>query len=212
MIWLFNNIDTVLGDLGWHLLLALPPIVLSLLIATPVGWLVHRRRMARGLVVSGVGLLYAIPSLPLLIILPLIIGTGLRSPLNIIIALTLYGLALMVRSAAAAFSAIDPSTLDASIATGHNRGQHFWAVQLPLAGPALLAGLRVVAVSTVSLVTVGGVLGAAGLGRQFVDGFQRGIVAEVGTGIVLTLLLALALDGLLVLLGRVLMPWQERRT
>ena len=212
MTWLLNNLDVVLQDLGWHLFLALPPIVLSLVIATPIGWLVHRRRVARGLVVSGVGLLYAIPSLPLFIILPLIIGTGLRSPLNIIIALTLYGLALMVRSAAAAFSAIDPNTLDAAVATGHNRAQHFWTVQLPLAGPALLAGLRVVAVSTVSLVTVGGVLGAAGLGRQFVDGFQRAIVAEIVTGIVLTLLLALALDGLLVLLGKLLMPWQERRT
>lgn len=208
MTWLQNNLAEVAHHLGWHLALALPPIVLSLLIATPIGWVVHRRRV-RGVVVSGLGLLYAIPSLPLFIILPIILGTGLRSPVNIIVALTLYGIALMVRTAAEAFSALDDVTLDASVASGHARGQHFWQVQLPLAGPTLLAGLRVVAVSTVSLVSVGGVLGVSGLGMLFVDGFQRGIIMEITVGVVLTVLVAVILDLALVLLGRVLMPWQR---
>ena len=85
-----------------------------------------------------------------------------------------------------------------------------WGMELPLAGPVLLAGLRVVAVSTISLVTVSGVLGISSLGLLFVDGFQRGIVAEVVAGIVATVALALAVDGALVLTGRVLLPWTRR--
>ena len=209
MTWLLNNHEAVLHHLVWHVLLAIPPIALSLLIATPIGWVVHRRRVLNHTVTTGLSLLYAIPSLPLFIILPMIIGVGLRSPVNVIIALTLYGLALMIRSASEAFGAVDTSTQDAAVATGHDRAQQFWSVQLPLAGPALLAGLRVVAVSTVSLVTVGGVLGIAGLGRLFVDGFQRGISGEILTGVVLTLIVASVFDALLVLGGRLLMPWER---
>ena len=80
-------------------------------------------------------------------------------------------------------------------------------MELPLAGPTLLAGLRVVAVSTVSLVTVGAVLGIPSLGLLFTDGFQRGILAEIITGILLTVAVALVLDAVLVLAGRLLLPW-----
>ena len=82
---------------------------------------------------------------------------------------------------------------------------------LPLAGPAILAGLRVVTVSTVSLTTVGAVLGVPSLGWLFTNGFQRGLTAEILTGLVVTVLLAVVLDGLVVLAGRVLMPWTRRR-
>lgn len=212
MTWLVNNASDVAGHFVWHVVLALPPMLLSLLIAVPIGWWVHRRRLARGVVTSGFSLLYAIPSLPVFIILPLILGTGLRSPINIVVALTLYGLALMVRSAVEAFRSVDAMTLDAAIAAGYDRRQHLFGVQLPLAGPALLAGLRVVAVSTVSLVTVGGVLGTPGLGLLFVDGFQRGIMAEIITGIVGTVVLAIGVDALLVGIGRVMMPWTAVRS
>ena len=95
---------------------------------------------------------------------------------------------------------------------GYGGLRRFVTVELPLAGPTLLAGLRVVAVSTVSLVTVGAVLGVESLGSLFTDGFQRGILVEILTGIVLTAALALLLDGLLVLVGRLLMPWTRPRS
>ena len=157
------------------------------------------------------GLMYAIPSLPLFVLLPGLIGTGVRSPLNIVIALTLYGLALMVPTASDGFRSVSRDVLGSAIAQGYAPAARFWQVELPLAGPVLLGGVRVVAVSTISLVTVGGVLGVPSLGMLFVDGVRRGIVAEIAAGVVATAALALLTDALLVLLGRALMPWHRGR-
>lgn len=209
MSWVLDNLDTISSNLGAHLLQALPPIVLSFVLAIPIAKLAGSRGWLRGTVSVTSGLLYAVPSLPLFIVLPLILGTGIRSPFNIVVALTLYGLALMVPSAVGAFGSVSREVLRSATAQGYAPLARFVQVELPLAGPVLLAGLRVVTVSTVSLVTVGGVLGVPSLGMLFVDGFQRGIVAEILAGIVMTAVLALVLDGLLVLLGRVLMPWSR---
>ncbi len=210
MRWVLDNLDTIAGHTANHLIQALPPIVVSFLLAVPLGWLANRVRPLRTVLLSGAGLMYAIPSLPLFVVLPLLLGTGIRDALNIVIALTLYGLALMVPAAADALRQVDPRTLDAADAMGYPPLRRFLTVDLPLAGPALLAGLRVVAVSTVSLVTVGAVLGVESLGSLFTDGFQRGILEEVFAGIVVTMLLAITVDLALVLLGRVLMPWTRR--
>lgn len=207
MTWVLDNLDTIAGHTVAHLLLALPPIVASFLIAVPLGWVANRVGWLRTPLLSAAGLVYAIPSLPLFVVLPVLLGTGIRDPFNIIVALTLYGLALMVPAAADALGQVDARVVQAAEAMGYPPLRRFLGVELPLAGPTLLAGLRVVAVSTVSLVTVGAVLGVPSLGMLFTDGFQRAIVAEVLTGIVVTVALALALDGLLVLLGRVLLPW-----
>ena len=210
MNWVLANLDVVGRHTVSHLVLALPPIVLSLLLAVPLGWLANRVRWLRTPLLTGAGLFYAIPSLPLFVVLPVVIGTGIRDPINIIIALTLYGLALLVPIAADALRQVDARILDAADAMGYPPMRRFVTVDLPLAGPALLAGLRVVAVSTVSLVTVGAVLGVPSLGMLFTDGFQRGIIAAVLTGIVATVALALVLDGLIVLAGRLLLPWTRR--
>ena len=211
MKWLSNNLDTVWADLISHLALAIPPIIVSFVLAVPIGWLANRVRRLRTPLLSAAGLFYAIPSLPLFVVLPIILGTGIRDSFNIVVALPLYGLALMVPSAADALRSVDPRVEDAADALGYGRLRRFAAVELPLAGPTLLAGLRVVAVSTVSLVTVGAVLGVPSLGLLFTDGFQRGILGEVVTGVVVTVALALLIDGLLVLLGRALLPWTRPR-
>jgi osmoprotectant transport system permease protein len=208
--WLWSNLDLVWLRTLDHIVLSLPPIVLSFVIALPLGWLANRYRPTRGAILSIAGLFYAIPSLPLLFILPVIIGTSLRSPANLIAALTLYGLALMVRVVADGLASVDPDVRQSATAVGFSAWSRFWLVELPLAGPVLLAGVRVVTVSTVSLATVGAVIGAKSLGSLFTDGFQRGIQIEIITGIVATVLLALVLDGAVVLLGRVLMPWTRR--
>lgn len=207
MNWLWQNLGRV-GELALvHLALSVPAIILSFVIAIPIGYLAHRQRWARGALLSLCGLLYAIPSLALLISLPPITGFSIRSPINLVVALTMYGIAVMLRTAADAFDAVEPDTRLAATALGYSGARRFWAVELPLAGPVLLAGLRVVVVSTVSLVTVGAVIGVASLGSLFTDGFQRGIEVEIVTGIVATMALALLLDGACVLGGRLLMPW-----
>jgi len=135
----------------------------------------------------------------------------LRSVVNVVVALTIYGLALMVPQACAAFRSVDREVLDSATAVGYGPRALFARVELPLAGPALLGGLRIVSMSTIALVTIGGVLGVPSLGMLFVDGFQRGILAEILSGLVLTVLLALAADAALVGLGRLLMPWTRAR-
>lgn len=207
MTWLFNNGDLIGQLVVAHLLIAIPPIILSFVISVPIGWVANRFSWSRGSLLTVLGLLYAIPSLPLFIILPLIIGTGLRDSINLVVALTLYGIALMVRTTADGLASVDPDVRQSASAVGFSARSQFFRVELPLAGPVLLAGIRVVAVSTISLTTVGAVIGIDSLGSLFTDGFQRGITVEIFTGIVLTIILALGVDGLLVLLGRVLMPW-----
>lgn len=211
MKWLSQNVETVLSLTIAHLGLALPAIVLSLLIAVPIGRLAHGLRWLRNPTIAFVGVLYAIPSLPLFILIPSIFGTGLRSSATAIIVLTVYGVAILVRSAADAFAAVADSTLTSATAVGYSRWRIFWAVELPLAVPVLIAGLRVVAVSTVSLVTVASLVGISSLGTLFTDGFQRGIIAEVVAGLVVTVAIAVALDLLLAGLGRVLTPWTRHR-
>ena len=210
MTWIWSNLDLLWDRTLDHLILSVPPIFLSFLIAVPLGWLANRYRAGRGIILTSSGLLYAIPSLPLFFVIPAIVGTSLRSPLNLVIALTVYGVALMVRVVADGLASVDKDVRQSAVAVGYSGWSIFWQVELPLAGPVLLAGLRVVAVSTVSLATVGAVIGAQSLGSLFTDGFQRGIQAEIIAGIGLTVALALALDGALVLLGRVLLPWTRR--
>ncbi len=221
MNWVLSNLDTIGDDTVSHLAIAIPPIIISFLLSIPIGWLVVRlqrpggSRISAGLgsgIVTVAGLLYAIPSLALFVALPGIIGTSLTSPVNVIISLTIYGLALMVRSTVDGLTSVDAATMQAATAMGYSGGQRFFRVQLPLAGPVLLAGLRVVSVSTISLTTVGAVLGIQSLGSLFTDGLARGIYEEIISGIVMVLVLAFALDGLLVLLGRLVLPWTRRAT
>ena len=155
MSWLGENLGAIGAAALAHLALSVPPIVLGLLIALPIGWFAHRYRLSRGVVLAVCGVLYAIPSLPLFIVLPSLIGTRILDPANVVVALTVYAVALLVRSVADALASVDREALQSSTAVGYSAARRFWAVELPLAGPVVLAGLRVVAVSTVSLVTVG---------------------------------------------------------
>ncbi|MBK0332416.1 ABC transporter permease subunit [Brachybacterium halotolerans subsp. kimchii] len=211
MSWVLANLPLLAERLLAHLGQSIPPIVLAFVLAIPIAKLANARGWLRGGLTAGAGLLYAVPSLPLFIVLPIILGTGIRSTVNIIVALTIYGLALMVPSASEALRAVSRDTLQSATAQGYAPLARFLRVELPLAGPALVAGLRVVAVSTVSLVTVGGVLGVPSLGMLFIDGFQRSITAEILAGIVLTAALAIALDLLIMLGGRLALPWSRVR-
>ncbi|QPL06024.1 MULTISPECIES: ABC transporter permease [Actinomyces] len=211
MTWVLANLPLLGQYTLAHLTQAVPAIIATFLLAVPAARLARLSRPVRSLLVTGSSLLYAIPSLALFIVLPLIIGTGVRDTLNVIVALTLYGLALMVPAAVEALESVDRGPLAAATAMGMGIERRFLTVELPLAGPALLAGLRVVTVSTISLTTVGAVLGVRSLGFLFTDGFQRGLWSEVLSGLVLTVALALILDLLVVAVGRLLMPWTRRR-
>ena len=211
MTWLRLNWRQVIDLIGQHLMLSLPAIVLSILVAVPISHWAHRFRWLGRPLVGFATLLYAIPALPLLIVIPVIFGFPLRSPATMIMALTIYGVALLVRTGVDAFGVVDGSVRDAAIALGHSPRGRFWRVDLPLAVPILVSGIRVMAVSTVGLVTIGALIGQSGLGLLLTDGFQRGIIAEVATGVIVTIVLAVALDGLVLAGGRALTPWMRAR-
>jgi osmoprotectant transport system permease protein len=159
--WIVNNLPLIWQLTLEHLVTALPPILLSFIISIPIGWVANRFRWSRGVLLTVCALLYAIPSFPLFVVLPIIIGTGLRDSINVVIGLTIYGIALMARSTADGLSSVDPDIRLSATAMGFSGWTRFWRVELPLAGPVLLAGIRVVAVSTISLTTVGAVFSGA---------------------------------------------------
>lgn len=210
MNWVSNNLELIGFYLYAHLYLAVPAIVLSLVISVPIAYFATRHPRAREITLTSTGLLYAIPSLPLFVLIPVMVGVPLRSSQNVHIVLTIYGIALLVRAAADAFDSVDRDVLDSAKATGYGPYRLFWTVHLPLAGPAIVAGLRVVAVSTISLTTVGAVLGIKSLGFLFTDGFQRGIYPEILTGLVLTIVLAILVDLVIVGLGKLVMPFDRK--
>ena len=211
MNWLVNNLDLVLELTLQHLKLSIPPIIIGFIISIPLGYIAHRFRLTRGLLLTLAGLLYTIPSLALFVILPSITGVSALSELNITIALTIYAVAIMARSVADALDSVDPAIRQSATAVGYGSWRRFWTVEFPLAGPVILAGLRVTAVSTISLVTVGILIGVQSLGYLFTNGFQRRIVVEILAGVVMVVVIALVVDYLLVLLGRLLMPWTAKQ-
>lgn len=209
MSWTADNAGLIIERSLQHARIAVPAVLLSAACSLPLSALARRLRRGRSLLLSGLGLVYAIPSLPLFIALPAVLGTGLRDARNVMVALTMYGIALMVRATVDALDGVDPELVLAADAIGFSRRRRFWQVELPLAGPVLVAGMRVVAVSTMSLTTVGAVLGVKSLGSLFTDGIQRNIPEEIVAGIVMTLVLAIALDVVIVAIGRMLLPWSR---
>ncbi|WP_436698560.1 ABC transporter permease [Nocardioides sp. BYT-33-1] len=208
MTWLDANRAYVLDMLVQHVRLAVPAVVISVLVAIVLGRIAWRWPRAGTVVLGTASLLYSVPALPLLIVIPVLLGIPLRSGLTLVVALAVYGTALLAGTAADAFRSVDARVREAAEAMGYSRTGLFWKVDLPLAVPVLLSGIRVITVSTVSLVTIGALVGIPSLGNLLTDGFQRDIRAEIVTGVVATMLLAIALDGLLVALGRVVTPWR----
>ncbi|MFC6355824.1 ABC transporter permease [Luethyella okanaganae] len=210
MNWLWSNLDLVWQLSLAHVALSVLPVVLGFAISLPLGWLAHRYQVGRSVLFTTATVLFTVPSLAMFIALPAVIGTSILDSVNVVIALTIYAVALMLRATADALDSVDADVRQSATGVGYSAWQRFWLVELPLAGPVLLAGLRVVSVSTVSLVTVGSVIGVTSLGYLFLNGFQRNIPIEVASGIIATVLIALIFDLALVALGTFLLPWNRR--
>ena len=213
MTWFLDHIPEVLRLAWTHAYLAGIPLVVGLLLALPLGWLARRYTWLYAPFTAGFGLLYTIPSLALFVMLPLFTGYGILSPVNVVIALSLYTLALLVRTVADGLGAVPDHVQNAATAMGYTRGKRFFAIELPLAVPVIAAGLRVATVANVSLVAIAGTIGIPELGQLFVTGFQLSVngpyYPPIVLGIVLCVALALVLDGLIVLGTRLSTPWRQ---
>jgi osmoprotectant transport system permease protein len=209
MSWFLDHIPEVLRLAWTHAYLAGIPLVVGLLLALPLGWLARRYSWLYAPFTAGFGLLYTIPSLALFVMLPLFTGYGILSPVNVVIALSLYTLALLVRTVADGLGAVPDHVQNAATAMGYTRGKRFFAIELPLAIPVIAAGLRVAAVSNVSIVSVGTIIGVQQLGLLFSDGFNRDFYDPLVVGIIGCVLLALLFDGIIIVVARLLTPWQR---
>lgn len=207
MHYLINHLDTAWELTRIHLRLSLIPVALGLLIAVPLGALVWRRPALRRLTTFTASIIFTIPSLALFVALPLIIPTRILDEANVIVALTLYTTALLVRAVPEALDAVPVQVCDAASALGYTRTRQMLKVELPLSIPVLVAGLRVVAVTNISMVAVGSVIGIGGLGTWFTEGYQADKSDQIVAGIMVIFVLAILIDILIVLAGRLMTPW-----
>ena len=210
MSWVLDNLDLIWSLTVDHLRQSAIAVVAGFVIAVPIGWLAFRYTTLRGTVLTIVGLLYTIPSFALFPLITALFGIPTLSEANLIIALAIYAVAIMTRSVTEGLDSVDEVTRSAAVAVGYGPWRRFWTVDFPLGGPVILAGLRVTAMSTISLATVGALIGVQNLGYLFTNGSQRRIVAEVFSGVVAVVVIAVVIDGLLMLAGRALMPWTRR--
>jgi osmoprotectant transport system permease protein len=193
--------------LGTHLVLALLPLLLGLVVAVPLGRLAQRVRWLRAAVLGSATVIYTVPALALFVIMPSVLGTRILDAANVVVALALYTVALLLRPVIDALDAVAGSVVSAATAMGYHPLRRFLAIELPMSIPLLAGGVRVASASNISLASVGALIGTGGLGQLFTEGFQSHYLAPIVVGIVLIGLLALAVDVLLVGLRRLATPW-----
>jgi osmoprotectant transport system permease protein len=192
-----------------HVRLSLIPVLTGLAIALPLGVVVQRTTVLRRLTTVTASVVFTIPSLALFVVLPLIIPTRILDEANVIVALTLYATALLVRAVLEALDAVPAQVRDAATAVGHSAISRMLKVELPLAIPVLVSGLRVVVVTNISMVSVGAVIGIGGLGTWFTEGFQANKSDQIIAGIIAIFAIAVVLDVLIMLAGRLATPWER---
>lgn len=206
--YLTDNSDAIQAATKQHITLTVISVALGLLLALPLALLARRSRRLETVVVGAAGVIYTIPSLALFAVLAPI--TGLTQT-TVVIGLTAYTLLVLVRNVLAGLQGVPADVVEAARGMGLGSGRLLLRVQLPLALPAILAGVRVATVSTVALVTVGAVVSNGGLGQLIFEGFNNNFYrAEILTATLLCVLLAAVADLLLLLLERLLTPWTRR--
>jgi osmoprotectant transport system permease protein len=207
--YLRDNSDTILDALREHVTLTAQAVVIAAAVALPLAVLAYWFRPLTGPILALSGVLYTIPSLALLAFVAPYVGT--TNPASVLIALVLYALLLMVRNTLAGLNQVPPEARDAAQGMGYGRFGRLLRIDLPLALPGIITGVRLATVSTVALVTVGALIGYGGLGELILGGFRNNFYkAEILTGTVLAVALALVLDLLLAGVGRLLTPWIAR--
>ncbi|WP_067169289.1 ABC transporter permease [Microtetraspora niveoalba] len=209
--WIWRNWDTgrpdsILALLESHVVMAFLPVLFGLLLALPLGLASARWRWLYQPTVSVMNVVYSLPSIAVFIVMLAVTGLGQAT---VIVPLTFYSLAILIPAVVDGLTSIPDHVRKSAVAMGFTPLRRLVRVELPLAVPVVLAGLRVATVSSISLVSVGALIGQGGLGYLFIDGWQRQFTTPIVVGVVATVLLAVIADGLLVLAQRLLTPWRR---
>ena len=205
--WIPSN-WSLIWQLTWeNLKLGVLPALIGLVISLPLGVIAARWRWLYPPVLTVVNILYAVPSLALFI--ALIPAFGLTDT-TVIIALTVFSLCVILPNVVAGLRAVPAAVTQAATAMGYGPLRRLVTVELPLAVPVILAGLRIGVVASISLASVGQLIGVSSLGYLFIDGLQRSFPTEIYVGLFLVIVLALVCDLILVAVKRALTPWAPR--
>jgi osmoprotectant transport system permease protein len=201
-----DNADTILAAGREHVILTVQTIVIGFAIALPLALAASRVRWLAGPILALSGALYTIPSLALFGVTYAFIGYKPR--LIVLIGLVLYALLILVRNILTGLRGVPEDVRDAARGMGYGPGRMFWRVELPIAVPAIMTGVRTATVSTIALVTVGVIIGSGGFGQLIIEGFNSNFHrAPIVAGTLLCVGLALIADVALILLTRLLVPW-----
>lgn len=203
-----NNLDALVRLTGQHVSLTVQAVLIALVIAVPLALLARGRPAVAGAVLGTSAVLYTVPSLALFGLLAPFTGIGRTT---VLIGLVAYAMLVLVRNILVGLQGVPPEVADAANGMGYSGPRRLLAVDLPLALPAIISGVRLATVTTVALVTVGVVVGYGGLGQLMFRGFTSSYRAEIMTATLLCLGIALVADLALLAVGRILTPWARRR-
>jgi len=202
--WIVDHAPEIGSRLLEHVELTVLAVVIGFTISFPLAILAHRRRWTYAPITWVAGVLYTIPSLSLFVILVPI--TGL-SATTVEIGLVSYTLLILIRNMVAGLGSVPADAVDSARGMGFSTRQMLWHVEVPLAMPVMMAGIRIATVSTIGLVTVGSLIGRGGVGQFILEGLRTLFQTEIVLGAVLAAALAFAADGALLVLQRSLTPW-----
>jgi osmoprotectant transport system permease protein len=204
--WITGHTDVIRAALVEHVELTLVAVVAGLVVSLPLGVAAVRWRRLRTPVLLSEGVLYAIPSLAAVVLLAP--WTGYLTRTTIAIPLTAYTLLILTRNVVTGLEAVPDEVRESATGMGYGPLRLLVQVELPLAVPAIVAGIRIATVSTIALVTIGFVVGHGGLGELIDQGLRAYVdYSPLTVGIVLSVALALVADLLLLLVQRLLTPW-----
>lgn len=204
--WMLDHLDELAARIVQHLWLTLLAVSIGFVISFVLAIIAVRRRASYGPILGITDILYTIPSLALFAALVSITGITL---VTVMIPLVMYTLVIYVRNIASGFDSVPVDVLEAANGMGYTAAQRLRRVEIPLAVPLIVAGVRLATVSTIGLVTVSAILGDTfgGLGFFILEGYHRSFPTELYFGAIPSILLAVALDLLLIRVQRVITPW-----
>ncbi len=209
--WISNNLqDEIIPAVQGHIFLSLTSIAIALVISLPAGIVASRYRKAYPPITFITGLLFSIPSLAAFMLLVSLPGVGL-GPVPVIIALVAYSLLVLIRNVVAGIDSVPEETKDAARGMGLTARQILFRVELPLALPVIVAGIRIATVTIIGIATIGAYVNGGGLGTLIFTGISRNFPTRVIVGAVLATLMAVLADVLLLWLERRLRPWARVR-
>ena len=207
--WIVDNLDEIAQRLGEHVIMVVAAVVLGFVISFGLALVARRWRATYAPIVAVTGTLYTVPSLALFVLLIPVTGLSLTTG---IVALVLYTLLILIRNIVVALDGVPPDVVEAAAGMGYSARQRFLRVELPIASPVVVAGLRIATVTTVGLVAITTFIGLGGLGYLIVNsGIRRFFPTSIYVGVLLCVLLAVVADVGLAWLQRRLTPWARAR-